>query len=73
MYLISICFFFKGGWEKNWEAGATPWDLGGPTPIISHLSETGSLPKGRTLVPGCGTVCTFVPFAAIICQSQRLK
>ncbi|KAF8086040.1 hypothetical protein N665_0636s0012 [Sinapis alba] len=36
-------------------AGATPWDLGGPTPIILHLSETGSLPKGRTLVPGCGT------------------
>ncbi|CAH8383710.1 unnamed protein product [Eruca vesicaria subsp. sativa] len=44
-----------GGWEKSWEAGATPWDLGGPTPIILHLSDTCSLPKGRTLVPGCGT------------------
>ncbi|ESQ39020.1 hypothetical protein EUTSA_v10001619mg [Eutrema salsugineum] len=45
----------SSGWEKCWEAGATPWDLGGPTPIIVHLAETGSLPNGRALVPGCGT------------------
>ncbi|CAN7063258.1 hypothetical protein IGI04_017070 [Brassica rapa subsp. trilocularis] len=45
----------SGGWEKTWKAGATPWDLGRPTPIIKHLAETGSLPKGRALVPGCGT------------------
>ncbi|XP_010524195.1 PREDICTED: probable thiol methyltransferase 2 [Tarenaya hassleriana] len=44
-----------GGWEKTWEAGITPWDLGEATPIVVHLSETGSLPKGRALVPGCGT------------------
>ncbi|KFK37215.1 hypothetical protein AALP_AA4G228800 [Arabis alpina] len=44
-----------GGWEKTWEEGATPWDLGKPTPIISHLLEAGSLPNGRALVPGCGT------------------
>ncbi|XP_018481265.1 probable thiol methyltransferase 2 isoform X3 [Raphanus sativus] len=45
----------SGGWEKTWKAGATPWDLGKPTPIGKHLAETGSLPKGRALVPGCGT------------------
>ncbi|KFK37216.1 hypothetical protein AALP_AA4G228900 [Arabis alpina] len=45
----------SGGWEKSWEEGATPWDLGKPTPIIVHLNETGSLPNGRALVPGCGT------------------
>ncbi|XP_019056498.1 PREDICTED: probable thiol methyltransferase 2 [Tarenaya hassleriana] len=44
-----------GGWEKTWEAGNTPWDLGEATPIVVHLSETGSLPKGRALVPGCGS------------------
>ncbi|KAF2602548.1 hypothetical protein F2Q70_00028819 [Brassica cretica] len=47
----------SGGWEKTWKARATPWDLGRPTPIVKHLAETGSLPKGRALVPGCGTVC----------------
>ncbi|CAN8284551.1 unnamed protein product [Cochlearia groenlandica] len=45
----------SGGWDKSWEAGATPWDLGRPTPIIVHLIDTYSLPIGRTLVPGCGT------------------
>lgn len=45
----------SGGWEKSWEDGATPWDLGQPTPVILHLHQTGALPKGRTLVPGCGS------------------
>ncbi|KAG8661504.1 hypothetical protein MANES_01G010300v8 [Manihot esculenta] len=44
-----------GGWEKCWEQGLTPWDLGQPTPALLHLHHTGSLPKGRTLVPGCGS------------------
>ncbi|OVA11042.1 TPMT family [Macleaya cordata] len=44
-----------GGWDKCWEQGLTPWDLGGPTPVILHLLQTGSLPKGRVLVPGCGS------------------
>ncbi|KAJ8774210.1 hypothetical protein K2173_009641 [Erythroxylum novogranatense] len=43
------------GWEKCWEEGLTPWDLGQPTPILIQLHETGSLPKGRALVPGCGS------------------
>ncbi|KAM0931763.1 hypothetical protein ACQ4PT_000069 [Festuca glaucescens] len=51
---------FKGGgdaadgWEKSWESGITPWDFGKPTPIIQHLVKSGTLPKGRALVPGCG-------------------
>ncbi|GAV67149.1 TPMT domain-containing protein [Cephalotus follicularis] len=43
------------GWEKSWEQGVTPWDLGQPTPVILHLLKAGALPKGRALVPGCGT------------------
>ncbi|KAG5226286.1 thiol methyltransferase [Salix suchowensis] len=45
----------SGGWESCWEQGLTPWDLGRPTPIILHLHQTGALPKGRALVPGCGS------------------
>ncbi|KAF3329397.1 putative thiol methyltransferase 2 [Carex littledalei] len=42
-------------WEKSWEEGIVPWDLGKPTPIVTHLVQAQSLPKGRVLVPGCGT------------------
>ncbi|CAL1404738.1 unnamed protein product [Linum trigynum] len=45
----------SGGWEKCWELGLTPWDLGRVTPVITHLHQAGVLPKGRALVPGCGT------------------
>ncbi|XP_038883535.1 probable thiol methyltransferase 2 isoform X2 [Benincasa hispida] len=45
----------NGGWEICWEQGLTPWDLGQPTPVISHLCATGALPNGRVLVPGCGS------------------
>ncbi|KAK3128422.1 hypothetical protein QOZ80_6BG0461440 [Eleusine coracana subsp. coracana] len=44
----------EDAWQKSWEAGLTPWDLGKPTPIIEHLVASGTLPKGRALVPGCG-------------------
>ncbi|KAJ3708233.1 hypothetical protein LUZ61_011938 [Rhynchospora tenuis] len=43
------------GWEKSWGEGITPWDLGQPTPVVVHLVQTQSVPKGRVLVPGCGT------------------
>ncbi|XP_057956889.1 probable thiol methyltransferase 2 isoform X10 [Malania oleifera] len=46
----------SGGWEKCWEEGLTPWDLGCPTPIVTHLNQIGALPMGRVLVPGCGSV-----------------
>ncbi|XP_040381548.1 probable thiol methyltransferase 2 isoform X2 [Oryza brachyantha] len=52
------------GWEKSWEAGVTPWDLGKPTPIIEHLVKSGTLPKGRALVPGCGTGYDVVALAS---------
>lgn len=45
--------------------GVTPWDLGQPTPVILHLHQTGALPKGRALVPGCGTV-SFDPWVNLI-------
>eukprot|EP00252_Welwitschia_mirabilis_P001315 TRINITY_DN1119_c0_g1_i3.p1 TRINITY_DN1119_c0_g1~~TRINITY_DN1119_c0_g1_i3.p1 ORF type:complete len:261 (+),score=20.54 TRINITY_DN1119_c0_g1_i3:84-785(+) len=41
-------------WDKCWNEGVTPWDLGGPTPIILHLANSGELPNGKALVPGCG-------------------
>ncbi|GMH28040.1 hypothetical protein Nepgr_029883 [Nepenthes gracilis] len=44
-----------GGWKRCWEEGLTPWDLGKPTPILQYLHQTGSLPMGRALVPGCGS------------------
>ncbi|KAI4304157.1 hypothetical protein MLD38_039708 [Melastoma candidum] len=43
------------GWDKCWEQGLTPWDLGRPTPIVEHLLRIGALPRGRALVPGCGS------------------
>jgi len=54
----------SGGWEKSWEVGATPWDLGKATPIIAHLVKTGTLPNGRALVPGCGTGYDVVEMAS---------
>ncbi|KAL5578610.1 hypothetical protein UlMin_011052 [Ulmus minor] len=45
----------NGGWEECWQQGLTPWDLGRPTPTLLHLHQNGSLPKGRALIPGCGT------------------
>ncbi|THU54242.1 hypothetical protein C4D60_Mb10t22970 [Musa balbisiana] len=43
------------GWEKCWEEGLTPWDLGQATPAVLQLVKTGTLPRGRVLVPGCGS------------------
>ncbi|XP_015879513.3 probable thiol methyltransferase 2 isoform X2 [Ziziphus jujuba] len=43
------------GWDKCWKQGLIPWDLGRPTPLLKRLHETGSLPRGTALLPGCGT------------------
>lgn len=43
------------GWEKCWEEGVIPWDLGKTTPLVQHLLQNGTLPEGRVLIPGCGT------------------
>ncbi|XP_058184247.1 probable thiol methyltransferase 2 isoform X1 [Rhododendron vialii] len=45
----------SGGWQKCWEQGLTPWDLGKPTPVLVHLHQTGALRTGRALIPGCGS------------------
>ncbi|WCJ21820.1 S-adenosyl-L-methionine-dependent methyltransferases superfamily protein [Euphorbia peplus] len=52
------------GWERSWEQGLTPWDLGKPTPILLHLHRTGHLPKGRALIPGCGSGYDVVAIAS---------
>ncbi|XP_021889201.1 probable thiol methyltransferase 2 isoform X2 [Carica papaya] len=54
----------SGGWEKSWELGLTPWDLGQPTPVVLHLQQGGALPNGRALVPGCGTGYDVVAMAS---------
>ncbi|KAK1270373.1 putative thiol methyltransferase 2 [Acorus gramineus] len=51
------------GWNKCWEQGLTPWDIGRPTPVLVDLLEKGGLPKGRALVPGCGTLFSSLPNA----------
>lgn len=61
MILFFICekmavFFIGGNFQTGGTNGSTPWDLGGPTPLLVHLHSTGSLPIGRALVPGCGSV-----------------
>ena len=38
----------------------SPWDLGQQTTILLHLNQTGALPKGSALVPGCGSVSTMI-------------
>ncbi|XP_021889222.1 probable thiol methyltransferase 2 [Carica papaya] len=55
----------SGAWEKRWELGITPWDLGQPTPIVLHLQQHGSLPNGRALIPGCGTGYDVVAMASL--------
>ncbi|XP_035548379.1 probable thiol methyltransferase 2 isoform X2 [Juglans regia] len=59
-----------GGWEDSWEQDVTPWDLGQPTPVILHLHQTGALPKGRALVPGCGSLSSSSPNASYFTFSK---
>lgn len=41
-------------WEEAWREGRTGWDAGESPPILRELVESGVLPSGRALVPGCG-------------------
>uniref|UniRef100_A0A803M5J8 Thiol methyltransferase 2 n=1 Tax=Chenopodium quinoa TaxID=63459 RepID=A0A803M5J8_CHEQI len=65
--------FMRDGWERCWEERVTPWDLGKPTPVLQHLLQTESLPKGRALVPGCGsvTVSLFMGYDVITLASPE--
>eukprot|EP00741_Cyanophora_paradoxa_P019668 tig00021137_g18986.t1 len=49
------------GWDEAWRKKQTGWDAGRPAPALARLlSEASSgalppLPRGRALVPGCGS------------------
>lgn len=43
-------------WQDAWSTGDTRWDAGEAAPaLVDLLSTTPDLPKGRALVPGCGS------------------
>ncbi|KAG0480723.1 hypothetical protein HPP92_011581 [Vanilla planifolia] len=42
-------------WERCWQEGRIPWDLGQTTPLITDLVQASKLPEGKVLVPGCGS------------------
>ncbi len=42
-------------WESRWQSGHTPWDAGAPAPQLQALVDAGDLPRGRALIPGCGS------------------
>jgi len=41
-------------WTNRWEAGKTPWDLGGIPPALASFLSRGE-PPTRVLIPGCGS------------------
>lgn len=42
-------------WEQRWQEGKTGWDAGDSAPSLELLVASKTLPKGRALVPGCGS------------------
>lgn len=43
-------------WEKLYQTGDTRWEKGEPAPgLVDFLTASAGLPRGRVLVPGCGT------------------
>lgn len=42
-------------WRAAWRSGDTPWDAGASPPALRRLVDSGLVPAGRVLVPGCGT------------------
>ena len=41
-------------WEEIYQAGRAGWDLGGPTPTLHRLLESGEIKPGRLIVLGAG-------------------
>jgi SAM-dependent methyltransferase len=41
-------------WGEIYQAGRAGWDLGGPTPALHRLLESGEIPPGRLIVLGAG-------------------
>ena len=50
-------------WNKAWLTGTTPWDAGKPTPTLRSMVDSGNVPIGRALVPGCGSGYDLVTLA----------
>ncbi|MCS7090685.1 MAG: methyltransferase domain-containing protein [Verrucomicrobiota bacterium] len=51
-------------WEHRYQVGDTRWDKGEPAPgLVDFLQTHPELPKGRVLVPGCGTGHDLLPWA----------
>lgn len=44
----------KSEWEQRYGDGQTGWDRGEPSPVLEYWLESGKVPEGRVLVPGCG-------------------
>ncbi len=43
-------------WEKLYQTGDTQWEKGEPSAgLVDFLAASAALPRGRVLVPGCGT------------------
>ena len=51
-------------WEGRWRAGNTPWDLGGPAPILAEVLQRLGDRALRVVVPGAGRAHDAVAFAA---------
>jgi SAM-dependent methyltransferase len=41
-------------WERRYGEGRTAWDRGRSSPALRHWLDSGMVPRGRVLVPGCG-------------------
>jgi SAM-dependent methyltransferase len=41
-------------WNKRWNGGKTPWDLGGVPPALTSFLARNRVPT-RVLIPGCGS------------------
>ncbi|MET4432396.1 class I SAM-dependent methyltransferase [Mycolicibacterium sp. 624] len=57
--------------EMVYRAGAAPWDLGEPQPIICQLVALGAV-KGNVLDPGCGTGWHAIEYARAGCSVTAL-
>jgi methyl halide transferase len=43
-------------WETRYQTGDMPWEKGEPAPgLVDFFTAEKQLPRGRVLVPGCGT------------------
>jgi methyl halide transferase len=51
-----IPFVSETDWEVRYQTGDMPWEKGEASPgLVDFLTAHPDLPKGRVLVPGCGT------------------